>query len=195
MIRIEAHFFTHPVSKPTLERTMESFFQTWGEMPFTVWDNSDETAFNPTESLSDGYIQAVKGSESEYLFMMEHDWEFMGGHIDHSLPEILEAMDEKRLNHFRFNKRPNAPKVWDRHLSVDSHGDLNYCLSPNPSNNPHIVRRSSALEWIENGWIVKSTGSKGIEENLQTRNILSAIYGGLGHPATVKHLDGSKRWS
>lgn len=191
MNRIEAHFFTHPVPEPTLEQTKDSFFMQWGMMPYKVWHNEP----GGTESLSDGYIKAVTQSDAEYLFIMEHDWQFMGKNIHHDLSQILSFLDLSKIDHFRFNKRRNRVAVWDTRLSQVEHSGLKCCLTPNVSNNPHIVRRESALQWIDNGWVVKTTGSRGIEENLTDKQIISAIYGGLNHPATVKHLDGSKRWS
>ena len=145
-----------------------------------------------TLSLSDGYIKSIQMSNADYLFQLEHDWLFHGEHIKHTLEEICEVMRNNNLYHFRFNKRENKIAVWDRFLKQIDNGNIQYCITPNISNNPHIVDRreyqNNILRYIKN-----KQGSRGIEEELNlTGKFFSCIYGELGYPATVQHIDGRK---
>ena len=95
------------------------------------------------------------------------------------------------LYHIRFNKRQNVISGWDIGLKEIIAPGLIYCETSVLSNNPHIIQvkpyREKCLPLIE----VKP-GSKGIEENLTHCGLTGAIYGGINHPATVKHQDGRR---
>jgi intracellular sulfur oxidation DsrE/DsrF family protein len=145
-----------------------------------------------TNGLSMGYLESIQNSDADYLFQLEHDWQFNKSQIIHSLREITEIMYDQGIYHFRFNKRKNKIAVWDTQMQeMDYHG-FEYCVCNNLSNNPHIIdRKKYAKEIINDIEIVP--GSKGIEEELnRTGKYYTAIYGGLNHPATVTHLDGRK---
>jgi len=151
-----------------------------------------------TTSLSDGYIQAVKNSDAHFIFMLEGDWIFKKENIKHNLFLICDIMKYKNLVHLRFNKRENQPEKWDKTLKeiklenyID--GDLFYwCETPVLSNNPHIINRELYIKKCL-PYIKVVPGSKGIEENLTARpELTGGIYGSLGHPACIEHLDGRK---
>jgi hypothetical protein len=123
--------------------------------------------------------------------MLEHDWVFVKQRITHTLEEICQAMDDNNLIHFRFNKRKNIEHSWDTSL-IEKKGKVPYCLSPNLSNNPHIINRqlyiSVALDKIK---LLKN--SKGIEEVLlKEKDLYGAIYGSKHFDNTIIHLDGRK---
>lgn len=145
-----------------------------------------------TNSLSDGYIKAVKQYDSDYMFMLEHDWIFIKENIKHSLEDICQLMLENKLYHFRFNKRSNQIAGWDRTLEEVKTDNIHYCITHNMSNNPHIIDRKKYNDIILQ-YIRIRPSSKGIEEELNAQNkFFSCIYGGLNYPATINHVDGRK---
>ena len=143
-----------------------------------------------TESLSDGYVRAVKESDSDFIFMLEHDWEFLPT-INHSLADIIRLIYTEEITHFRFNKRTNIPRKFDLDLKEVEHPEISYCLTSGVSNNPHIIDRKKyideALRFIE-----ISKKSEGIEKELSNQGIRAAIYGGKNYPATILHKDGKR---
>jgi len=154
------------------------------------------------QSLSDGYLKSIRDARTDYIFQCEHDWEFLPT-IKHSLDDILYVMKTRGLYHFRFNKRENKVAGWDtkleERLSFANDNDANilpmkiffsYCLTPNVSNNPHIIDVKKYRDEIAQHIIVRP-GSLGIEREINAAGkYQSAIYGPLGYPATVRHLDG-----
>ncbi|HOD62373.1 MAG TPA: hypothetical protein PKG96_09780 [Bacilli bacterium] len=145
-----------------------------------------------TNSLSDGYIKAVKQSDSDYMFMLEHDWQFNKPLIKHSLEEICEIMQKNNIYHLRFNKRQNIKAGWDTQFTPTDVNGFKCCISNNMSNNPHIIDRKKYInEMIK--YLKILPGSKGIEEELnKTEKYFSYIYGPENYPATVTHLDGRR---
>ena len=144
------------------------------------------------ESMSDGYVRSIKYSKDDYLFQLEHDWQFEEKFIRHSLAEILTVMQERGLYHFRFNKRENKVAVWDKVMTERVTPALTWCESNNLSNNPHIIDRKKYADDLMQ-YIQVIPGSKGIEEKLNAvGGLVSCVYGPLGYPATVTHLDGRR---
>jgi len=130
--RIELNIFTNSTSyAPSLDliqSTYESFTNQFGFItPVKIWYNpfpnvkdskiykkNLESMFDnvtETSSLSDGYIRSIQESNSEFLFMLEHDWDFLD--IESSLEDICKQMNEYALVHLRFNKRSNLPVAGD----------------------------------------------------------------------------------
>lgn len=206
---VSVHIFTNATASAPdtqlIQRTYSSFCQTFGaDVAVTVWcdphPNTDQgTAYlanlrglfhevNQTHSLSDGFVQAVTTGTTPYLFMLEHDWQFLPT-VRHSLTEIMAAMDAQDLLHLRFNKRANVAKKSDRALQAVEYPSMPYCTTGFLSNNPHIIHRDRyrqrALQWIT---IREKTF--GIEKDLSQGHLTGAIYGPAGYPATVEHLDG-----
>jgi hypothetical protein len=146
-----------------------------------------------TDSLSDGYIKAVRNTDAEFCVMLEHDWQFNKPLIKHSLEEICKTMASHGLYHIRFNKRSNVISGWDIGLT-EKHvplRDFTWCETSVLSNNPHIIQvkpyREKCLPLLQ----IKP-GSKGIEENLTHVGLVGAIYGPKDYPATVHHIDGRR---
>lgn len=206
---IELHIFTNStISSPStalLDSTYKSFIKQFKkDIKVTIWcdpkpniENSTQyinnlklkyPIVNITESLSDGYVKAVKESAGDYLFMLEHDWEFLPT-IKHSLDDILCVMKEDKLLHLRFNKRSNVPIKIDKELVEVTTNNITYCITPGMSNNPHIIDRNQyereALQYVN----IKPK-SLGIEKELSNSPLTGAIYGSLNYPNTVNHKDG-----
>jgi hypothetical protein len=209
MFNIELHIFTNStISSPSttmIEQTFQSFEEIFSvDTQPTIWcdpnpniEKSQEyitylkkifSKVNKTDSLSDGYIQAVKKSNADFLFMLEHDWKFLDT-ITHSLNSIIEVMHEEQIVHLRFNKRFNIAKKFDKDLKEINHKKMPYCLTNGVSNNPHIINRS---RYVNNAlqYITLKEKSFGIESELSNRGIKAAIYGSENYPATILHKDG-----
>jgi hypothetical protein len=212
-VNITLHLFTNASaiapSTDIIQNTVRSFRQAFGALPVTVWyDPKPNTRhattyekalrklyrdIRPMNGLSDGYIRAITRTESDWLFMLEHDWEFQPAMIKHSLDEIIKVMESDEIYHLRFNKRANEVAGWDVDLHESGQGDFLYCKTDILSNNPHILNRKKYLDFIRRGYIVRKPGSKGIEEVISVQpDTWGAIYGPLGYPQTVRHTDGRK---
>lgn len=211
-MNLDLHIFTNStVNAPSTEiiyQTYESFLRIFKkDLSPTVWCDPKpniDAAFHYitdlkknfpvvrlSQSLSDGYIKAIRKSEADYLFMLEHDWEFLSS-ITHSLDEIISHMHEYDLWHLRFNKRKNTPVRSDKWLEEKGDDDFKYCVTPSVSNNPHIIDRVKYQE-IALPLIKKAKGSKGIEHNLlNIEGMTAAIYGPQDYPMTIRHLNGRK---
>ena len=213
MVSLELHIFTNCTgiapSTSAIRRTYKSFCDVFGKIIPNIWCDPKPNVRNyskyrrnllknfpvvhETVSLSDGYIKAIKSSKADFLFILEHDWQFQKKHINHTLKDILLAMKLFGIYHFRFNKRTNKIKGWDKILDPIKFKDLDMCMTNILSNNPHIVNREKYLSFIDGGLIQVKPGSDGIEEIISKHpKTWGVIYGPPGHPATVKHLDGRK---
>jgi len=213
-MNIELHIFSnstiHAPSTELLEQTYKSLIEVFKlKMPVKVWcDPNPNTKMSEkylenikkiipnvelTESLSDGYIKAIKNSKSDYMFMVEHDWSFLPT-IENSLEEILFDMEYKDLWFLRFNKRSNTIKATDKWLNAGKGKYIHYCETPSLSNNPHIINRikyiTKALPYTK-----ISKGSVGLEERFTNQDISGFLYGPLNHPSTIQHLDGRKKFN
>ena len=211
-MKISLNLFTNStLSAPRtdiIERTYKSFIDTFGaDYPVTVYCDPHpnykqgkyylealEKLFPvviKTDSLSDGYIQAVNNTDAEFCVMLEHDWQFNKSLIKHSLEEICDVMTAFGIYHLRFNKRANIVHGWDIGLEECSFDSFKFCRTSCLSNNPHLINRAlyaeKCLPLIE----IKP-GSKGIEENLTHVGLTGAIYGPKDYPATVHHIDGRR---
>jgi hypothetical protein len=142
-----------------------------------------------TESLSDGYVKALNLSDSNYMFMLEHDHILLDT-IKHSLDEIIDQMEYDNLWYLRFNRRENQAMRTDRWLEEKQGKHFKYCVTPAMSNTPHIIKRETYKE-IALPHIKISEGSYGIEQILnKKRGINGNLYGPLGYEKTSHHLDG-----
>ena len=194
---IHVNVFTNCNGENTIDRTVDSFRERFGDYPMTVYvDPAPRTGDYPgylnyimgrypdvvkTDSLVDGYRRSLMG-DAEYLFQLEHDWLFKSN-IKHSLEQIVDIMNRDGLVHLRFNKRSNNPGRWDKWLK--SKGE--YCLTPAISNNPHLIDRRLYVQKLM-PYLVDRKGNKGIEEAVSNRGIHGAIYGGMGYLATLEHI-------
>lgn len=205
---IELHVFTNSThtapSTKLIEKTIQSFTNLFGPFNPTVWCDINPNiaasneyianlkklfkSVNETSSLSDGYVQAVKKSNSKFLFMLEHDWVF-NNNILHPLNTILEVMDKENLMHLRFNKRMTVAKKFDKGLIEINHPIMPYCKTAGISNNPHIINKELYVK-LALPLINIREKSYGIEKELSSSNLFGAIYGPLNYANTITHLDG-----
>jgi len=209
---IELNIFTNSSSNSPstmhIENTYASYFKTFRyKLKTTVWcdihpntKSSDEyinnlkkifNNVNLTGSLIQGYYTAVKNSNSEFMFMLEHDWDFIHKNISHTLPQIIEGMRKDNILHLRFNKRANQDaQGWDLNLEEIKGSVFDFCMTDCVSNNPHIINRQrwidEAVKYID----TRCSGAYGLEEFLTRSPIRGAIYGALGHPTSIYHTDG-----
>jgi len=215
-MKIELSIFSNATkSAPKIEiikATYESFVKTFGQVSMKIYLDPHPNVRNhaeyrrnlvrqfkceiiATESLSDGYIKSIRESDADYLFQLEHDWEFHSDLIKHSLNEIIEVMKEKGLYHFRFSKHENkiVPELmkWQTKMEEKECNGMKYCETDNLSNNPHIIDRKYYLENLMER-IGLLPGSRGIEGNLTKKELIGCQYGGQNYPATIRHLQGRK---
>lgn len=151
----------------------------------------------------------------KYLFLVEHDWEFLE---DIDLEKVLNVFETTPdVNFIRFNKRPNTvfPKQCisgrmgaELYCDPVTIGGVDLCQSPHYTNNPHIERVSKLREWVD---VVRrrkvnvggNGGAGGFEHPLQEESLDDLqrlgkdardrqwgtyIYGGLNHPTVVQHF-------
>jgi len=229
-LKFEVHIFTNstPLIKTlkTIEGTFNSIYSKFPNLPKpTVWidpnPNVDDfqeyktfiqktfnVQVNETKGLADGYIKAIKSSTSDFLLMMEHDWEFTDS-LTHSIEEIAAQMEKDSIHHMRFNKfhNPFIPNGWEDYYrpQLIKSDIIDYYTIKSLSNNPHIINRNlyitDILPLIDNKY---NNGSYGIEDYLRynpinplyneyiSLNIKGAIYGNVNLPSTVIHTDGRK---
>ena len=208
-MKIELNIFTNcHKSSPDIsivKNTYDSFIKTFGEYPVKIYCDKHPNIHNLqtykhnlskitnniiiTESLSDVYIKSIENSDADYLFQLENDWEF-NNNINHTLEDITAVMSELGIYHFRFNKRQNLLAGWDRELLESYFNGLQYCITNNLSNNPHIIDRKKYDSELKH-YIKVVPGSKGIEHELNKHGHLkSIIYGTIGYEATITHTDG-----
>lgn len=213
-MKIELNIFTNSIptapSTAIIGKTFQSFIDTFGGIPAKIYFDPHpnisaaahyrenlwkQFGIKPitTSSLSDGYIRSIKESKADYLFQLEHDWIFQN--INHTLPQILEAMAAADIYHFRFSKHTNTlvPKLmkWQTIMVEKESRGIKYCETDNLSNNPHIIDRKYYLENLLSR-IAVLPGSSGIEGNLTKKGLIGCQYGPLDYPATIKHLQGRK---
>jgi hypothetical protein len=209
MNNIELNIFTNYTDRAKdgnlIKNTFNSFINIFEKIPTNIWCHIDVKNtehieyFNSLKSITDdvyisnslshGYVTAIKNSQYDFMFMLEHDWLFLSG-INNTLLEITEQMKESNLFHLRFNKKSTLVKGWDSTLTECSGKYFDYCITPALGNNPHIIDRKKFIE-LALPYIKIRKGSKGIEERLTFKSDLSgAIYGPLGYPKTIEHTDG-----
>jgi len=217
---IELNIFTnstvHAPDTWHIENTYHSFCAMWKkQIPVAVWcdrnpnrEKADEYIENlkkifpvvhsEVNGLSHGYHLSAFQSEAEFLFQLEHDWEFYPDLITHTADELLDGMRKDNILHLRFNRKL-AGNVPDGHASLghdidweDHEGSVfPYSTVKMVSNNPHIINRK---RWVDEATkhthYIGFTQSYGLEEYLTASPIRGAIYGPPGHPPTVYHTDG-----
>lgn len=212
MPSIELHMITNCIkSSPGtgyISNTYKSFCATFGKIPVTtVWcdhhpntDRFDAYArslrlagfpvIRKTESLMDSYLGIIASGRADYLFVLEHDWQFVHSNIRHGLDQIVAAMSSAGLYYLRFNKYDNRVQFWDKQMTAHSSRGVDYCLGNCWSGNPHILDRQQCLKLDIPGRI-RSRGRLTLERHLtKDRSLSGAIYGPMHHPPTIVHTDG-----
>ena len=148
-----------------------------------------------TRGLADGYLRSLEVSEGRVACQLEHDFVVLPDRIGHTLPQLLAAMAAGRVTHLRFNKRWNRAVGYDAFMDPVAPAGVPLCRVPGRSNNPHLLdlahARAHVAPWIDR----TATRAEGIEGRVELFAGGGHVYGGLGWPATVGHLDGrARRW-
>lgn len=195
---------------PTIFKTLESYFDVLKPNHTTVQifcDPAPNPRYLPkylkrlqelgigikvTKGLADGYRQALD-FDTDYVYMLEHDWQFLAENIHHTLDEIIAIMERDNLWYMNFNRLFNDDSIndtkWQTYMNPATD---EYCLTDRVSNNPHIINRKYYLENIANRVDWKLRGAGRIEQVLQKNGLEVAEYGAYGSPPTIKHLNGRK---
>lgn len=212
---MELHIFTNctDVIRETnyVVESYNSFCDSFGKIVPTIWlDTNPNTAesewyknflqksfpdsqINVTSSLSDGYIQMIDNTDSDFIFVLEHDWKFLKENIKHSLSMCCDLMVENSISHLRFQRLHNASLMNGVDGIETVANDPMFQSVKMAYNNPHIVHvpeyRKTARKYIS-----VEPGSVGIEDRLSHRaDCKFAVYGPL---PMIEHLDGrnSDHW-
>lgn len=141
-----------------------------------------------TDGLADGYIKSTEVCESDYIFQVEHDWEFLPT-ITHDLAFLVDCMKKENMHHLRFNKRNNIHAANERLTEVVVNG-ATFCRTTKRSNNPHIIDRKQYLEQWNRFIDLTNTPKRadGIENKMV--GLTGYIYGPFNYPTQVHHTDG-----
>ncbi len=141
-----------------------------------------------TRGLVDGYVRSLELSDAEYVFQLEHDYDFEAAHVTHRVPDIVAAMRTAQVPYLRFNIGPNQDNELDRITAVDMAG-IPVCRTVIFSNRPHLLNRQHALQHYVPNMNRAARGSRGIEKELTARFHTGWIYGHAGHPPVIVHTD------
>lgn len=153
------------------------------------------------------FLNLIDKVTTEYFLFVEHDWEFKE-HPDFN--KIVGLMDRhKEVNYILFNKRKNEKILGDWILEDAKYEDVPLLKTTRFSNNPYIARTS---KWI-NSWrhlVIKDKSRlkkpRGQVEYIMFdywkeiknksfsevhKNWGTYLYGEMGRPPVVYHLDGN----
>lgn len=143
-----------------------------------------------TEGLIDSFARSLERSECEYAVQLEHDFVFIPARIPHGLPEIVGEMQAGDFNFVRFNKRQNIRQGYDMFLDEMPGTEVPMCRVNGRSNNPQVID----VEFYRREVLPIIGGPKGKEIGLEGGLCRyfggGQVYGPLGWPKTVQHLDG-----
>lgn len=126
-------------------------------------------------------INVGKSVQSEYIFWIEHDWNFL---VNIDLYKVIDVFDKYGwINYIRFNKRKNEVHYVDKLIYEDKRiNELKLCGICNYSNNPHIERVSTLRDiWIP------------ICENSHLREGMNGGAAGFEHPLREKAMNDFKK--
>ena len=164
-------------------------FPAWKEAILTgVTDRPVEII--ETTGLINSFARSIEMSECDYAVQLEHDFVFRPQVIPHGLPELVEAMKAGGVDFLRFNKRRNIKQGYDYYLDEAIAEPIPMCRINGRSNNPQIIRldyyRDVVLPIIDG----PDGQAIGLEGGLCRFVGGGHVYGPLGWPRTVQHLDG-----
>ena len=149
-----------------------------------------------TRGLADGYVNSIAISTADVLFQLEHDYRFEASAIRHRIADIAQAMRSAHVPYLRFNLRANEIDGLDRLTPFDMAG-IACCKTVIFSNHPHLVDRAHAVKHYVPHIDRKRGDSRGIEAELTAAHAAGWIYGPIGHPPVIAHIDGrafTKQW-
>ncbi len=148
-----------------------------------------------TRGLINSFARSLEMSEHPYAMQLEHDFVFRRHLITHSLAQITDDMAQHRINYVRFNKRRNLLKGYDFFLDEVPGTRVPFCRVNGRSNNPQIIDLAY-YKRVVLPLLASERGEEiGLEGGLCQLVGGGHVYGPLGWPATVQHLDGRRiRW-
>jgi hypothetical protein len=149
-----------------------------------------------TRCLADGYVSSIRTSKADILYQLEHDYLFDATLIKHNLPDIARAMQSANVHCMRFNIGKNVDNDLD-HLTAFDMSGIPCCKTVIFSNRPHLIDRAFALANYIPRLDLTRGGSRGIEDELTQAFQEGWIYGPLGYPPVIDHIDGrtaTKLW-
>eukprot|EP01138_Halocafeteria_seosinensis_P004013 gb/GECG01004103.1/.p1 GENE.gb/GECG01004103.1/~~gb/GECG01004103.1/.p1 ORF type:complete len:305 (+),score=11.97 gb/GECG01004103.1/:1-915(+) len=135
-----------------------------------------------TRGLADGYTRSIKATSTEYALQLEHDWLINANTVNHSMYSILMGMKQLRIDYLRFDRH----NTWSRCTSELHAPNLTVCVATDRwkrSNGPHIIHVPSYVRYL------KLIGGS-VESHLGRKLTFGYIYGPIGYPSTLCHLDG-----
>ena len=143
-----------------------------------------------TRGLIDSFVKSVEMTTTPYAVQLEHDFVFLRDRIPHGLPEMVEEMRAHRFNYIRFNKRRNIRQGYDLFLEPVEGTKVPLCRINGRSNNPQIIDIGYYLSEVV-PLLKRPDGDRiGLEGGLCRYMGGGQLYGPLGWPKTVQHLDG-----
>jgi hypothetical protein len=143
-----------------------------------------------TEGLISSFIRAIEMSECAYAMQLEHDFVFRRSLIPHGIGEIVATMAAGDIEYMRFNKRANIKQGYDLFMEEVSAGPVPLCRVNGRSNNPHLIDTAYYRKVVLPILTDPHTGKLGLEGGLDRYIGGGHVYGPLGWPKTVQHLDG-----
>ncbi|MEC9433362.1 MAG: hypothetical protein VYD87_10685 [Pseudomonadota bacterium] len=154
-----------------------------------------EVEVHRSAGLADGYRRSVELAEGAWACQLEHDFVFLPRRISHGLGTLTGAMAAGGIAHLRFNKRWNRAVGYDHFMRPVEGLAAPVCRVSGRSNNPHLLdvahARARVLPFIP----ADARKAEGLEGVVELYAGGGHVYGPLGHPATVGHLDGrALRW-
>jgi hypothetical protein len=153
---------------------------------------------------SPGFLAGIERVRTPYLLFLEHDWSFLEPVDLHRLTLVMDRYPF--VNYIRFNKRENRVAAWDTRLEPEVRiAEFPLLRSWSYSSNPHISR----AEKVRRDWLPVVRGSeerypetplhRQLKEDVGRVGTEAAhalwgtyLYGELGRPPVVGHLDGSE---
>jgi hypothetical protein len=145
-----------------------------------------------TSGLADGFRRSVRTATSAYAIQLEHDFVFLPEHIAHDLGALTHGMAAMGHTYLKFNKRWNHAVGYDYFMDETPDAPFPCRRISGRSNNPQIIEIEFYLRRVLVTIPADATKSGGLEGEIDTHVGGGLVYGDLGHPATVAHLDGRR---
>lgn len=145
-----------------------------------------------TGGLADGFRRSVETAQSPYAIQLEHDFVFLPAHIAHDLPTLTAGMAAMGQSYLKFNKRWNRALGYDYYMDEAPGAPFPCRRISGRSNNPQIIETDFYRRRVLPVIPADARKADGLEGLIDLHVGGGLVYGDLGHPATVAHLDGRR---
>ncbi|MFT4792438.1 MAG: hypothetical protein ACJAVR_004225 [Paracoccaceae bacterium] len=145
-----------------------------------------------TRGLADGFVRSVQTAQSAYAIQLEHDFVFLPEHIAHDLPTLTLGMAAMGQSYLKFNKRWNRALGYDYFMDGVPDAPFPCRRISGRSNNPQIIDTDFYARRVLPIIPADARKADGLEGLIDLHVGGGLVYGDLGHPATVAHLDGRR---